>query len=197
MVSDSKRVNRFSRSLFLAFVEWIFLIGIFPPVGALILDIVCGILPDSTDLLLTQLPDFPGGRSHIDITRIQHFSWRYQTARGDDHIRMNHGTVQNGGVNTYQDSVVQCTAMDHGVMSNRHIISDPDGVRLMGHMHRCVVWDIGAAPDRTPVHIAACAHIKPCWAIPTDGDIADDISTRSDEHGLSEHGPAIQKFIKH
>src|SRR5690625_6785615 len=110
---------------------------------------------------------------------------------------MNHGTVQNGGVNTYQDSVVQCTAMDHGVMSNRHIISDPGGVRLMGHMHRCVVLYIGAVPDRNPVHIAAYGHIKPYSAILTDGDIADDISTRSDEHGLSEHRPAIQKYINH
>src|SRR5262249_55998125 len=73
--------------------------------------------------------------------------------------------------------------MDHGAMSDRHVVADRRGMRLAHHMHDGPVLNVRTAPDPDPMHVAPDHHRHPDAAFLPDFDVADHLRAVVDESG--------------
>src|SRR5699024_5906332 len=96
-----------------------------------------------------------------------------------------------------QYPVMDGTTVNHGVVANRHVVTNFGRPPLVHHVDAGIILHIAAFSNLDPVYIAASCSIKPHAALLAEGYIPDNISAWSDKNGVVVLGFAVEKFVNH
>jgi hypothetical protein len=187
----------FYRVFSLLRIEWVYFVFVDSQVRSAVLNIIVGILPDARNFVVGE----PTGRlrrvAHVEPSAFEHFAGWDKRAGCDDNVAGHHGLVEHGSMDAHEHAIVDGAAVDHGIVTDGHLIAD-DGWAVGVHdVDAGVVLHVASASDADVIHIATYGHIKPDTALFAENHIADDVGTRSDEIGRPNERLLVNKLIKH
>ena len=106
---------------------------------------------------------------------------------GDERSSADHGAGEDHGSHTYEASVFDRAAVDHGVVSDRDVLADDH--RAAGiHMDRNVVLQIRAGANRDRGAVAAQHRVVPDAGLGPESNITDHARTGGEKRGLVDFG---------
>ncbi len=87
--------------------------------------------------------------------------------------------------------------MQHHVVTNRHIITNDQGVGVMRHMQHAEILDIGPIPHPNIMYITSDHSIEPDTALFPQNDVTNHNRRRFDKTGLRNRGFDALKRANH
>ena len=95
-----------------------------------------------------------------------------------------HDSVHQHGTHADQDAIVNRTAMQHDVVTDRDIVADNQGIRVVSHVEKREILDVGAPADPNEIDVATDHTVKPHAGFRFDDHVADDHRSIFDEDGM-------------
>ena len=120
-----------------------------------ILDVILSRFLEPRQLGFPQGP-FDAGRRTDHQAALRDFGvFGDQCPGPDDTVVFDHDSVHQHGTHADQDAIVNGTAMKYDVVTDRDVVTDDQGIRVVGHVEQREVLDVGTMADPNIVDVAA------------------------------------------
>jgi len=155
-------------------------------VPARIIRIIIGYPVDlAADEVLGNILDFFGRDASINYTGLNNRAFKYNSPGGDNRIAADFRMVHDDGTHSYQYMVVNCTAMNNGIVPDRNIVAyDRLGSFKSAMQDRAILY-VYFIPYANAVNITSDNGIEPDAAVPSHNDITDNCGIGCNEAVLT------------